>query len=128
MARKKARAANPKAAGEEDVQTGRRIRLARLQAGMTQATLADQVGVSFQQIQKYEKGVNKLTVRRLREISEVLQLDPRELAELDEKPGNNHLPMINGQIYRLIASWEKVQLKYRTPLLMLIELMGQETP
>jgi len=61
---------------DADVQIGERLRQARLKAGLSQDTLAKAVGVSFQQIQKYEKGKNRMGVGRMMEFSKVLQLDP----------------------------------------------------
>lgn len=53
---------------------GERIREARTAAGMTQVGLAEQIGVSYQQLQKYENGSNRLTVGRLHIIATVLQV------------------------------------------------------
>jgi transcriptional regulator with XRE-family HTH domain len=46
----------------------------RLQRGMSQEKLADQLGVTFQQVQKYEKGTNRIGAGRLQRISEVLDI------------------------------------------------------
>ena len=46
--------------GPGDIEVGRRIRARRLEQGMSQTELATQVGLTFQQIQKYEKGVNRV--------------------------------------------------------------------
>lgn len=53
---------------------GEKIKACRKLADMTQNELADLLGITFQQIQKYEKGVNRITAVRLLEISEVLQV------------------------------------------------------
>lgn len=50
---------------------GSLIREMRKAAGMSQMRLADKIGVSYQQVQKYEKGASKLSVPRLMQISEV---------------------------------------------------------
>jgi transcriptional regulator with XRE-family HTH domain len=55
-----------------DVEVGQRIRVQRLQCGLSQAALANQIGVTFQQVQKYEKGVNRLGAGRLTKIAKVL--------------------------------------------------------
>lgn len=57
-----------------DAHIGRAIRKHRLQQGMTQGDVADKVGVSFQQIQKYEKGIGHLSAFRLHQIACVLGL------------------------------------------------------
>jgi transcriptional regulator with XRE-family HTH domain len=55
-----------------DVEVGHRIRIERLSRGLSQTALATQLGVTFQQVQKYEKGVNRVGAGRLTKIAEVL--------------------------------------------------------
>ncbi|MEM7642469.1 MAG: helix-turn-helix transcriptional regulator [Pseudomonadota bacterium] len=55
-----------------DIHVGKRIRHRRWMVGMTQQQLAEAVGIKFQQIQKYETGMNRVSASRLWEISEVL--------------------------------------------------------
>lgn len=55
-----------------DVHVGQRVRQARWMSGVTQQQLADQVGVRFQQIQKYETGTNRISSSRLWDIAGVL--------------------------------------------------------
>jgi transcriptional regulator with XRE-family HTH domain len=55
-----------------DIAVGHRIRVERLSRGMSQTVLADQLGVTFQQVQKYEKGVNRVGAGRLTKIAEAL--------------------------------------------------------
>jgi transcriptional regulator with XRE-family HTH domain len=57
-----------------DVEVGRRIRLQRMSAGMSQTELGEKVGVTFQQIQKYEKGKNRVGAGRLTQIAAVLHV------------------------------------------------------
>lgn len=68
-------AANPKTkrkAGEADKLIGRRIRAARLDAVHSQGGLGEAVGVSFQQVQKWENGTNRVTASNLVEIARTL--------------------------------------------------------
>lgn len=58
-----------------DVHVGKRIRHRRWLVGMTQQQLAEQVGIKFQQIQKYETGSNRVSASRLWDISETLDVD-----------------------------------------------------
>lgn len=53
---------------------GGRVRARRLMLGMTQETLAGQLHLTFQQVQKYEKGVNRISASRLHELSGILQV------------------------------------------------------
>jgi transcriptional regulator with XRE-family HTH domain len=58
-----------------DQHVGKRIRHRRWLVGMTQQQLADQVGIKFQQIQKYETGANRVSASRLWDIAKSLQVD-----------------------------------------------------
>jgi transcriptional regulator with XRE-family HTH domain len=58
-----------------DLYVGRRLRSFRLAAGMGQADLAAVVGVTFQQIQKYETGGNRISASKLYEIANALGTD-----------------------------------------------------
>lgn len=55
-----------------DIEVGHRIRIERLSRGLSQTALANHLGVTFQQVQKYEKGVNRVGAGRLTKIAEVL--------------------------------------------------------
>jgi transcriptional regulator with XRE-family HTH domain len=55
-----------------DAYVGSRVRMRRLMLGMSQERLAEQIGVTFQQVQKYEKGTNRIGASRLQAIAGVL--------------------------------------------------------
>lgn len=55
-----------------DIHVGKRVRHRRWMVGMTQQQLASQVGIKFQQIQKYETGMNRISASRLWDIAEAL--------------------------------------------------------
>jgi transcriptional regulator with XRE-family HTH domain len=57
-----------------DKYVGSRVRMRRLMLGMSQEALADQFGLIFQQIQKYEKGVNRISASRLQQMCHILQV------------------------------------------------------
>ncbi len=57
-----------------DAHVGKRIRHRRWMVGMTQQQLADKVGIKFQQIQKYETGMNRVSASRLWDIAETLDV------------------------------------------------------
>jgi transcriptional regulator with XRE-family HTH domain len=59
-----------------DTHVGLKIRVRRNLLGMTQTKLADSVGISFQQIQKYEKGSNRVGAGRMQQFSEALGVPP----------------------------------------------------
>ena len=75
MAKKvKAATAKPRSAGKPDIELGKRIRLRRVELEISQSDLADKLGVSFQQVQKYEKGVNRVGANRLQQIATALNV------------------------------------------------------
>ncbi|TCO70893.1 helix-turn-helix domain-containing protein [Rhodovulum euryhalinum] len=57
-----------------DVHVGKRIRHRRWMVGMTQQQLAEKVGIKFQQIQKYETGMNRVSASRLWDIADALDV------------------------------------------------------
>lgn len=58
----------------ETERIGNLIRRLRKVSGMTQMALAEKMGVTYQQVQKYEKGVSELTIRRLRQVADALNV------------------------------------------------------
>ena len=63
-----------KATNPVDKHVGSRVRMRRLMLGMSQSKLADGLGLTFQQVQKYEKGTNRMGASRLQHISHILQV------------------------------------------------------
>jgi transcriptional regulator with XRE-family HTH domain len=74
-----------------DIQIGESIRAHRLIVGMTQGDLARRLGVSFQQIQKYEKGANRVGAGRLPQIARIFDIPISALfeANADTSPGKS---------------------------------------
>ena len=75
-----------------DVHVGHRIRLRRTLLGMSQGKLANAIGLTFQQIQKYEKGVNRLSSGRLVELAATLQCSAADLIGGVEKASAKSTP------------------------------------
>ena len=63
-----------RSAGKPDIELGKRIRLRRVEQKISQAELGEELGVSFQQVQKYEKGVNRVGAARLQQIATALDV------------------------------------------------------
>lgn len=72
-----------------DIHVGRRVKMARLAAGLSQEKLADALGISFQQVQKYENGTNRVGPGRLHAIAKLLNLPVPFFFEGAEKPRNS---------------------------------------
>jgi transcriptional regulator with XRE-family HTH domain len=67
--------ARPRAATQTHALIGNRLRQRRLEMHLSQTELAAQLGISFQQIQKYEKGTNRVNAGRLNQIAAILKTD-----------------------------------------------------
>jgi transcriptional regulator with XRE-family HTH domain len=81
-----------------DVMVGAKIRIFRTHRGMSQSDLAGKIGVAFQQVQKYEKGINRVGASRLSRIAAVLGVSIGELfGSSAEKPADLKSP------FRLLA-------------------------
>lgn len=65
-----------KLANPTDIHVGSRLRSRRLAVGLSQTDLALKAGITFQQVQKYERGVNRISASRIQEFSQVLQVPP----------------------------------------------------
>ena len=63
-----------KSANAIDVHVGSRVRLRRMMLGMSQECLGEHLGITFQQVQKYEKGTNHIGASRLQAIARVLSV------------------------------------------------------
>jgi transcriptional regulator with XRE-family HTH domain len=97
---------NTRKIGAVDIHVGRRIRAARLSRALSQEKLADSIGVSFQQIQKYENGANRIGTGRLHSIATVLQVPVAYFFEgLDEEQSRA------GKTYKLDAITEALATK-----------------
>ena len=64
----------PKIPNPVDKHVGARVRMRRMMLGMSQEKLGDALGLTFQQVQKYEKGANRIGASRLQAISQILQV------------------------------------------------------
>jgi transcriptional regulator with XRE-family HTH domain len=63
-----------KAPNPVDKYVGSRVRMRRIMLGMSQEKLGEALGLTFQQVQKYEKGTNRVGASRIKQISEILQV------------------------------------------------------
>ena len=64
-----------------DAMVGAKVRVFRINRGISQTALAEQLGVTFQQVQKYEKGTNRIGASRLSQIATALDISVAELFE-----------------------------------------------
>src|SRR6478672_7280851 len=75
-----------KAPNPIDKHVGSRVRMRRMMLGMSQEKLGDALGLTFQQVQKYEKGTNRIGASRLQQISLILQVPVAFFLEEAQSP------------------------------------------
>ncbi|MUO79909.1 helix-turn-helix domain-containing protein [Agrobacterium vitis] len=85
---------NKKKPNPIDIHVGSRIRLRRTMLGMSQEKLGESLGITFQQIQKYEKGTNRVGASRLQNISSILNVPVSFFFE--DAPGEQVVAGANG--------------------------------
>lgn len=90
-----------------DVHVGKRVRHRRWMVGMTQQQLAEKVGIKFQQIQKYETGMNRVSASRLWEISTSLSVP---VSFFFEGLGDKDQDVATEQLGDLLADKEALEL------------------
>ncbi len=100
-----------------DVHVGKRIRHRRWMVGMTQQQLAEKVGIKFQQIQKYETGMNRVSASRLWDIAEALEVPVSFFFEGidDEASARSSSSTIPGDIMADKEALELVRSYYSIP-------------
>ena len=75
-----------------DIHVGSRIRLRRTLMGMSQERLGEAIGLTFQQVQKYERGVNRVSASRLFEVAQVLDVPISFFYDDMSEAGVRHVP------------------------------------
>ena len=93
---------------ELDFLVGRRLREARLLTGITQGQLGQELGVSFQAVQKYESGENRLAVGRLAKAAKVLER-PVSYFFTEEEPTSGSVVGLTPQEAELIRSFRGIE-------------------
>jgi|SRR5262245_3519166 len=79
---------------------GRNIRIYRLQKGLTQTELADELGLTFQQVQKYEKGINRVGSGRLLKIATFLDVPVTALFKGSDEMADSDKHLIFDELAR----------------------------
>lgn len=96
-----------------DVHVGKRIRHRRWMIGMTQQQLADKVGIKFQQIQKYETGMNRVSASRLWDIARAVDVP---VSFFFEGLVEGHVPgVVEGDIFADKEALQLVRAYYAMP-------------
>jgi transcriptional regulator with XRE-family HTH domain len=111
---------------------GAKIRMFRINRGMSQTALAERVGVSFQQVQKYEKGANRVGASRLSQIASVLGITVGELFESSQEKiaaANSpvHLLAEPGAL-RVLKAYLRTNSRVRLAIARLVESIADQKP
>jgi transcriptional regulator with XRE-family HTH domain len=119
--------------GPLNAMVGTRISILRVSRGMSQATLAERIGVTFQQVQKYEQGATRVGASRLSQIASVLGVSVGELFESSGagSPGLNspvHLLAEPGAMRVLKAYARTTSPRVRLCIAKLVESIARRTP
>ena len=77
-----------RSADRVDIEVGRRVRTFRLEKGLSQEQLGDQLGLTFQQVQEYEKGINRIGAGRLQHIANILEISVGNFFDLPQTRRN----------------------------------------
>lgn len=131
---------NKKSPNPVDIHVGARIRLRRNMIGLSQEKLGESLGITFQQIQKYEKGMNRVGASRLQAIANILNVPVTFF--FDDMPGQSDKPRGFDEenettyVVGFLNSSEGIQLarafakigdaKIRRKVLDLVRTLGQE--
>ena len=115
-----------------DVMVGAKIRVFRTYLGMSQTDLARKIGVAFQQVQKYEKGTNRVGASRLSRIAAVLRISIGELFESPEgKSGDAKSPfqlLAGRDALRVLTAFSRISdLRLRRAIAELVETAANQT-
>jgi transcriptional regulator with XRE-family HTH domain len=120
-----------------DRHVGSRVRMRRIMLGMSQEKLGEGLGLTFQQIQKYEKGTNRIGASRIQHIAEILQVpvsflfegSPSSSAHFDEAPSPTYVAdfLATAEGLALIRAFMRVpDIKLRRAIVDMVELIASD--
>jgi transcriptional regulator with XRE-family HTH domain len=118
-----------------DRHVGSRVRMRRIMLGMSQERLGEGLGLTFQQIQKYEKGTNRIGASRIQHISEILQVpvsflfegSPGSSEHFGEAPSPTYVAdfLATAEGLALVRAFTRVpDIKLRRAIVDMVELIG----
>jgi transcriptional regulator with XRE-family HTH domain len=104
-----------KSSSSVDLLVGQNIRIGRLQKGLSQTELGERIGVTFQQVQKYEKGANRVSASRIQKIADVLGMsipmlfDGASAATQNPAADSARYLLAKPHSLRLLQSFDKIK-------------------
>ena len=87
-----------------DTHVGQRVKEIRTVRGFTQSNVAEQLGISFQQLQKYETGANRVSASRMFELSKLLKVSPAFFFEGLEGENYESMPPMDMETARIASA------------------------
>ena len=119
-----------------DIHVGSQVRLHRMMLGVTQKKLAKQLGITFQQVQKYEKGTNRVSASRIQKISDVLAVPIPTFFQKAPPKGANGEPPSESSATEFVSTSQGVKLtrafvrikdeRLRRSIIALVEALASE--
>jgi transcriptional regulator with XRE-family HTH domain len=133
-----ARKPGPKDPQPVDAYVGARIRFRRNLLGISQTEMAEKIGVTFQQVQKYEKGTNRIGISRLMQICNVLDVTPEWLLEgAPEAKAKPRTPQLDAAFAefqadnlapRLLQAWGRLPRQLKRSIVTLMTALADAPP
>lgn len=109
---------------EADAAIGRKIKKFRALKGMSQMELSEPLDISFQQLQKYEQGKNRVSAANIQKISQILSVPLSAFFEEDETIDSLKS---DKQTKRLLRIWSRTSTKQKDDILAMMKLLVQNT-
>lgn len=94
-----------------DIHVGQRIKEIRTIRGLTQSNVADHLGISFQQLQKYETGANRVSASRMFELSKLLNITPSFFFEGLDGQNYESMPPMDMETARIASALSSIKNK-----------------
>ena len=128
---KRATQVHPKRVTEGDAKAGQRLRIRRTELGLSQSAIAERLGVTFQQVQKYENGTNRLSGGRLQQLAGFLEVpvtyffDEKQTGPAKHDPANDLVTrmLMTRDGNKLCSLWLNMRPPLRKKVLELVAMM-----
>lgn len=122
MSKRTAKKISNRSVNDIDTEIGARLRLVRLERNLSQQALGEKIGVSFQQIQKYERGANRIASGRLQQIAQILTVPLSDLLG----NGKHKTEPIDPTIFKINRELNRMPDHMRAPLLQYIKAIASK--
>jgi len=110
-----------------DEYVGRQLRSIRLLRGLTQEKLAESINLTFQQLQKYERGANRISASRMYQLSQILGISPSLFFDGLEQSSTRKIPALNKEQVALIQHYQEAPQQIRKAVLTFLKSMSNKT-